>query len=99
MLTDTPGGVIRGYWAIGSEMSAIPPVSVMATLSTVAKIGRSMKNRDNMVRNPKSKIQNPQRPDSRRYYLGFFPWELSCFSDFGFRISDFGFSSLIGCGA
>src|SRR5579871_5173287 len=49
METETPGGVMRGYWAIGSETSAMPPISVMTTDSTVAKIGRSMKNRENMA--------------------------------------------------
>src|SRR6185312_11041212 len=39
-----PGGVIRGYWATGREYSAIPPIRVITTESTVAKIGRSMKN-------------------------------------------------------
>ena len=42
----TPGGVIRGYWAIGRNKSEIPPIKVMTTESTVAKIGRSMKNRE-----------------------------------------------------
>ncbi len=49
MDTATPGGVIGGYWAIGRESSAIPPVSVMKMDSTAAKIGRSMKNREIMV--------------------------------------------------
>src|SRR4051794_17538266 len=49
MLTTTPGGVIRGYCATGRVTSAAAPTSVMHTLSTVAKIGRSMKKRDSMA--------------------------------------------------
>src|SRR5262245_32466323 len=52
MATTTPGGVMRGYWAIGRENSAMPPTSVITTLSTVAKIGRSMKKRDSMADGP-----------------------------------------------
>ena len=47
--TATAGGVIGGYWAIGKEDSAIPPVRVMKMDSTAAKIGRSMKKREIMV--------------------------------------------------
>ncbi len=36
-----------GYIAIGSEQSAIAPASVIAIDRTVAKIGRSMKKREN----------------------------------------------------
>src|SRR5262249_56043205 len=36
------------------------PTSVMTTLSTVAKIGRSMKNRDSMVPGPHSLFQKPE---------------------------------------
>src|ERR1700736_4669073 len=43
------GGTIGGYCAIGSEKSATPPPSVMTMDNTVAKIGRSMKNRDSTV--------------------------------------------------
>ena len=35
-----------GYWAIGSDTTAMAPVSVMTIDSTAAKIGRSMKNRE-----------------------------------------------------
>src|SRR3954465_14088671 len=52
MAKTTPGGVIRGYWATGRDSSAAAPTSVMATLSTVAKIGRSMKKRDSMAVGP-----------------------------------------------
>jgi hypothetical protein len=40
------GGVISGYCEIGSEKTAIPPASVMRIEITLAKIGRSMKNRE-----------------------------------------------------
>src|SRR3954452_2684674 len=49
MATTTPGGVIRGYWATGRVIRAMKPMSVMTTLSTVAKMGRSMKKRDSMA--------------------------------------------------
>ena len=48
--TDTAGGVICGYWAIGRLNSAIPPVKVMTIDSTVAKMGRSMKKCEIMAR-------------------------------------------------
>ena len=41
------GGVICGYCATGSVQTAIPPASVITIDSTAAKIGRSMKNREN----------------------------------------------------
>lgn len=41
------GGVIWGYCAIGSQVRAIAPVSVMTTETTVAKMGRSMKKCEN----------------------------------------------------
>src|SRR5271157_4795305 len=58
--TDTPGGVIRGYWAMGSAKSAIPPIKVMTIDSTAAKIGRSMKNRAIMARAPLSAWVGPE---------------------------------------
>ena len=45
----TDGGVMRGYCATGRNSSAMPPVSVMTTDSTVAKMGRSMKKREIIV--------------------------------------------------
>src|SRR6266404_2076441 len=48
MDTTTPGGVMRGYCAMGKNRSAIPPIKVMTTESTVAKMGRSMKKREIM---------------------------------------------------
>src|SRR5215467_2903199 len=47
-VTFTVGGVTSGYWATGSVQTATPPASVITTEITVAKIGRSMKNRDSM---------------------------------------------------
>src|SRR3954447_8200660 len=46
--TSTVGGVISGYWATGRLKTATPPASVTRMDSTVAKIGRSMKNRVNV---------------------------------------------------
>jgi len=51
-----------GYWAMGSESSATPPVRVIRIDSTAAKIGRSMKNREIMadppeVSNQKSEVR------------------------------------------
>src|SRR5947199_1380959 len=52
MITWIDGGVIGGYWASGSQNSAIAPVRVMTMLSTEAKIGRSMKKCEIMVGAP-----------------------------------------------
>src|SRR5437660_46664 len=52
MEIDTPGGVMRGYCASGNDISARPPISVMTTDSTVAKIGRSMKKFEIMAPTP-----------------------------------------------
>ena len=46
--TSTVGGVISGYWAIGKSHTAIPPASVMMIDSTEAKMGRWMKNCENI---------------------------------------------------
>src|ERR1019366_1883238 len=43
------GGVICGYCAIGSVQTATAPANVMTMDSTAAKIGRSMKKRENKV--------------------------------------------------
>ena len=50
--TSTVGGVISGYCAIGNVNSAIEPPSVMMIEQTEAKIGRSMKKRENMSEGP-----------------------------------------------
>src|SRR5437879_9510744 len=52
MATETPGGEIGGYWAIGRNSSEMPPVSVMRMDSTAAKIGRSMKKREIICAEP-----------------------------------------------
>jgi hypothetical protein len=49
-MTCTVGGVTSGYWAKGRFSIASPPANVITIESTVAKIGRSMKNRENMAR-------------------------------------------------
>src|SRR5437899_9375294 len=56
MVTAIPGGVIRGYCAIGREYNAIPPTKVMTTESTVAKMGRSMKKREIMAGAPPQRL-------------------------------------------
>src|SRR5665213_1459947 len=43
------GGVTCGYCAMGSVHTATPPANVITMDSTAAKIGRSMKNRENKV--------------------------------------------------
>src|SRR6516162_9750895 len=45
--TSTVGGAISGYCATGRVTRATPPPSVMNMDSTEAKIGRSMKKREN----------------------------------------------------
>src|SRR5512141_3243630 len=47
--TVTVGGAISGYWAIGRILAATRPAMTMMIASTLAKIGRSMKNFD-MIR-------------------------------------------------
>ena len=46
-MTLTLGGEIEGNCASGRLKTAIPPASVIKIDSTEAKIGRSMKNREN----------------------------------------------------
>jgi hypothetical protein len=47
--TCTTGGAISGYCAIGSTRIAAIPASAMKSEMTTAKIGRSMKKRENMM--------------------------------------------------
>src|SRR5690242_17463955 len=47
--TVTTGGAISGYCAIGRFLIAASPASTMKIESTAAKIGRSMKKRENMA--------------------------------------------------
>ena len=47
-LTITVGGVMSGYCAIGRLLKVNAPASTIATAMTIAKIGRSMKNRENI---------------------------------------------------
>src|SRR5271155_5785186 len=51
-LTCTVGGAIGGNTANGKVNSATPPDRVMTMESTAAKIGRSMKNRENIDEHP-----------------------------------------------
>src|SRR5260370_25380445 len=46
--TSTVGGAISGYWAIGKVNSAMPPPKVMTMDRTEAKMGRLMKNLENI---------------------------------------------------
>src|SRR5690242_2071156 len=48
--TDTWGGAMSGYCAIGSTRMAASPASAMKSEMTTAKMGRSMKKRENMMR-------------------------------------------------
>src|SRR5260370_38630919 len=51
-LTTTVGGTISGYSLIGSTGIANIPAVVMRIASTVAKIGRSMKNEEMFIGRP-----------------------------------------------
>ncbi len=46
--TCTTGGAISGYCAIGSTRIAVRPASTMKSEMTTAKMGRSMKKRENI---------------------------------------------------
>src|ERR1017187_4234225 len=48
-MTRMVGGVISGYWAIGSVNSAIAPSSTIKMDRTDAKIGRRMKKCENFI--------------------------------------------------
>src|SRR6266852_7458494 len=48
----TTGGAISGYWAIGRLRIAARPAITMKIESTAAKMGRSMKKRENMMELP-----------------------------------------------
>src|SRR5574343_743553 len=43
------GGVMLGYWAMGNEIIATRPAMVMTMEITAEKIGRSIKNFENML--------------------------------------------------
>ena len=49
-MTWTVGGVISGYCSIGSPNSATAPKIIVTIAMTLAKIGRSMKKRENIGR-------------------------------------------------
>ena len=48
VLMVTVGGEMSGYCATGSAKAAMPPASVISTAITIAKTGRSMKNRERL---------------------------------------------------
>ena len=48
-VTCTVGGVIEGYWSMGSTKSEAPPATISNSESTVANMGRSMKNFENFM--------------------------------------------------
>ena len=48
-ITRTVGGVMSGYWATGSVLIVSTPASSITTARTMEKIGRSMKNLENMA--------------------------------------------------
>src|SRR5437762_6782501 len=52
-VTVTTGGAISGYWAIGRLRIADKPASTRNTEITAAKIGRSIKKRENMSGYPR----------------------------------------------
>lgn len=43
------GGVMSGYWATGNVWIVIRPANTIIIARTVAKMGRSMKNFENIV--------------------------------------------------
>src|SRR5882757_1616183 len=49
-VTCTVGGVISGYCSIGRRHSEMAPMRIVITAITFAKIGRSMKNLENIVK-------------------------------------------------
>src|SRR5574343_388087 len=50
------GGVMLGYWAIGNDTMATRPAMVMMIEITAEKIGRSIKNFENMIDQPRPVI-------------------------------------------
>src|SRR5580765_8385509 len=71
-VTLTVGGVTSGYCATGNVHTATPPANVMTTEMTVAKIGRSMKKRENIkaIPTPKEFYNKAQGRDQRERTLG-----------------------------
>src|SRR5689334_5572322 len=85
--TSTVGGVISGYWAIGSVISAMPPPRVMTIDSTEAKIGRLIKNLENtiLVRGSWSVVRRVGRAerDPPGYAVGLAPLDPPYFRSAG----------------
>ena len=62
--TTTEGGTTSGYSLIGSPNMAIRPAMKITIDTTAAKIGRSMKKRENrMVTPPAQRARQPARPN------------------------------------
>src|SRR5215475_1294256 len=59
----TVGGEISGYWEIGRLNDAITPASVIRIAITVAKIGRSMKNREKAPMRLGLRLDQRSHPD------------------------------------
>src|SRR6202790_3634678 len=60
-LTTTVGGTISGYSLIGSTGIASSPATVITIASTVAKIGRSMKNEEIYTAEPEKKTRRREK--------------------------------------
>src|SRR5262245_30588900 len=68
--TSTVGGVISGYCATGKLKTARSPARVTIMDSTEAKIGRSIKNRENTVKPPNQRSEvGGQRSDETVFRL------------------------------
>src|SRR5947199_6618136 len=61
------GGVICGYCATGRVQTAMPPARVMTIDSTAAKIGRSMKKRENTWGAPSIRDASQKRQRLSRF--------------------------------
>src|SRR5574340_914113 len=74
-MTKMVGGVISGYWAMGSVNSAIAPSNTIKIESTDAKIGRRMKKCENFTTRGSGlrlRFRGPGRPGfGRGLMIGF----------------------------
>src|SRR5437588_2190693 len=87
--TSTVGGVISGYWAMASVQTAMNPARVMMIDSTVAKIGRLMKKRENTARLSMKRQgeDETRRPDGVRAWACRLPLPLLVFPCLAFCLS------------
>jgi hypothetical protein len=67
------GGVIRGYCATGRVNTATAPVNVMTMDRTAAKIGRSMKKRENNAGHP---LQEERQKENGKRQRAKGKWEV-----------------------